>query len=209
MPFVRDKNLVNIYEEIDKANDTIKTLKTALKDEEENNSVLRKHRIVLGVFGLVLLILFLWSFLPKSKQYKEEYLIKNNLSIVDTDSLHKLQRKAKQVIAIDSAKTAISELSIVYSIQIGAYANFNSNLISDDLAHLEEFEMNGLNKYAIGKYTTYKEAVVLRDDLRRLGFKDCFIIAKSYGQQVNIKEALELSGEEWIRGTANAVPSKK
>jgi hypothetical protein len=45
MPFVRDKNLVNIYEEIDKANDTIETLSSALKDEEENNSLF-KHRII-------------------------------------------------------------------------------------------------------------------------------------------------------------------
>ncbi len=203
MPFIRDKNLVNIYEEIDEANDTIKTLSTALKDEEENNSVLRKHRIVLGVFGLILLILFLWSFLPKSKQYKEEYLIKNNLSLVDTDSLHKMQREIRQVVVLDSTKTLLADLSIVYSIQIGAYTNFNINLISDNLSHLNEFEEDGFNKYAIGKYTTYKEAVLLRDDLKRLGFNDCFIIAKSYGEPVNVKEALELSGEIWVRGTSD------
>ena len=133
MPFVRDKNLVNIYEEIDKANSTIKTLSTALRDEEENNSILKKHRIILGVAALVMLILFLWSFLPKSKQYKQEYLIKNNLSLIDTDSLHKIQRKAKQVILIDSVKTSLIDMSIVYSIQIGAYTNFSSNLISDDI----------------------------------------------------------------------------
>ena len=44
---------------------------------------------------------------------------------------------------------------------------------------------------------------MLRDDLRKLGFKDCFIIAKSYDIPVNIKEALELSNEEWIRGITN------
>ncbi|UCE93914.1 hypothetical protein [Lutimonas zeaxanthinifaciens] len=203
MPHLRDKNLVNVYEEIDKANGTIKTLSTALKDEEENNSVLKKHRIILGVASLVLLILFLWSFLPKSKQYKEEYLIKNNLSLIDTDSLHKLERKARQLVVIDSAKTSLIDMSIVYSIQIGAYTNFSSNLISDDITQLEEFEENGFNKFAIGKFTTYKEAVMLRDDLKRVGFKDCFIIAKSYGMPVDIKEALQLSGEKWIRGTVN------
>jgi hypothetical protein len=201
MPFVRDKNLVNIYEEIDKANDTVKSLSTALKDEEENNSLLKRHRIILGVFSLVLLILFIWSFLPKSKQYKEEYLIKNNLSIIDTDSLHKLQRKARQVFVADSLKVSIFDLSIIYSVQIGAYINFNSNLISDDITQLEEFEDNGFNKFSVGKFTTYKEVVLLRDDLKRLGFADCFIIAKSYGVPVNIVEALELSGEEWIRGS--------
>ena len=167
MPFVRDKNLVNVYEELDKANGTIKNLSTALKDEEESNSELKKHRIILGVACLVFLILFLWSFLPKSKQYKEEYLIKNNLSLIDTDSLHKIQRKAKQVIMADSIQVSLNELSIVYSIQIGAYTNFNSGLISEEIAQLEEFEENGFNKFAVGKFTTYKEAVALRDELAR------------------------------------------
>jgi len=203
MPFVRDKNLVNIYEEIDKANGTIKTLSTALKDEEESNSLLKKHRIALGVFSLILLILFLWSFLPKSKQYKQEYLIKNNLSLIDTDSLHRIERKARQVVVADSVKSSLMDLSIVYSIQIGAYTNFNSNLISKDITQMEEFEENGFNKFSIGKFMTYKEAVMLRDDLKRVGFDDCFIVAKSYGLPVDIKEALQLSGEKWIRGTTN------
>ncbi len=203
MPFVRDKNLVNIYEEIDKANDTISTLSNALKDEEENNSLLKKHRIVLGVFALLLLILFLWSFLPKSRQYKEEYLIKNNLSLIDTDSLHKVQRKAKQVVILDSVKNATKYMPIVYGVQIGAYNNFRSNLISDDISQLETFEDSGFNKFAVGKFITYKEAILLREDLKRIGFKDCFIIAKSYGIPVEMKEALELSGEKWIRGTTN------
>lgn len=203
MPFVRDKNLVNIYEEIDKANGTIKTLSTALKDEEENNSILKKHRILLGVFALILLILFLWSFLPKSKQYKQEYLIKNNLSLIDTDSLHKIERKVRQVVVADSVKSSLMDLSIVYSIQIGAYTNFKSNLISKDITQMEEFEENGFNKFSIGKFMTYKEAVMLRDDLKRVGFNDCFVVAKSYGMPVDIKEALQLSGEKWIRGTTN------
>lgn len=203
MPFVRDKNLVNIYEEIDKANGTIKTLSTALKDEEENNSLLKKHRIGLGIFSLILLILFLWSFLPKSKQYKQEYLIKNNLSLIDTDSLHKIERKARQVVVADSVKSSLLDLSIVYSIQIGAYTNFKSNLISKDITQMEEFEENGFNKFSIGKFMTYKEAVMLRDDLKRVGFDDCFIVAKSYGLQVDINEALQLSGEKWIRGAVN------
>ena len=95
------------------------------------------------------------------------------------------------------------DLSIVYSIQIGAYTNFNSNLISKDITQMEEFEENGFNKFSIGKFMTYKEAVMLRDDLKRVGFDDCFIVAKSYGLPVDIKEALQLSGEKWIRGTTN------
>ena len=83
----------------------------------------------------------------------------------------------------------------MYSIQIGAFSNFKAKLFSDDLAHMKEYREGGLNKYAIGNFITYAEAVILKDDLRRLGFKDCFIIAQSYGEGVNIREALELSEE--------------
>ena len=203
MPFVRDKNLVNVYEEIDKANETIESLSSNLKEEEDSNSILKKHRIILGVSALLLLILFLWSFLPKSKQYKEEYLIKNNLSLINTDTLHNMEQKANQITVLEPDQTSLADLIIVYSVQIGAYTNFNSNLISEDLAQLQKFEEGGINKYALGKFTTYKETVLLRDDLRKLGFKDCFIIAKSHDVPVNIKEALELSNEKWVRGVSN------
>jgi len=203
MPFVRDKKIEKIFEELDNANGTIKTLSNALRDEEENNSILKKHRIILGLGCLISLIFLLWAFLPNSKEYKKEYLIKENLSLIDTDSLHKIQRKAKQVVVIDSVKSSLIDMRIVYSIQIGAYSNFNSNLISEDITQLEEFQENGFNKFSIGKFTSYKESVMLRDDLKRVGFKDCFIIAKSYGIPVNIVDGLKLSGEKWVRGASS------
>jgi len=200
MPYIKDKNLVNIYEEVDKANQTIYKLNSLLKDEEENNSILKKHRIILGSFGLLLLILFLWSFVNKSKTPNEKYLQKNNLTLVNMDSLNLL----KDAASIDNlnefnedelGEDGIAGEPIIYSIQIGAFTNFKAKLFSDDLAHMKEFEEGGLNKYAIGNFITYAEAKVLNEDLRRLGFKDCFVIAQSYGENVNIREALELSEE--------------
>jgi len=196
MPYIKDKNLVNIYEEVDKANQTIYKLNSMLKDEEENNSILKKHRIILGAFGLLLLLLFLWSFVNKSKTPNEKYLIKNNLTLVDTDSLQ-LFKSASSIDGMndDLGNDGIAGEPIVYSIQIGAFTNFKAKLFSDDLAHMKEFTEGGLNKYAIGNFITYAEAKILKDDLRSLGFIDCFVIAQSYGENVNIREALELSEE--------------
>jgi cell division protein FtsN len=114
--------------------------------------------------------------------------------------LHHLQLEFDKLKAIESSKVTISELPIVYSVQIGAYNNFRSDLFSQDFSHLNEFSEEGMNKFALGNYKNYKEAVQLRTDLKKIGFKDCFIIAQSYGKPVSIKEALDLSGEEWIRG---------
>lgn len=200
MPYIKDKNLVNIYEEVDKANQTIYKLNSLLKDEEENNSILKKHRIILGSFGLLLLILFLWSFVNKSNTPSEKYLMKNNLTLVNMDSLNLLKDAASidkiyQFNEEELGEDGIAGEPIVYSIQIGAFTNFKAKLFSDDLAHMKEFEEGGLNKYAIGNFITYTEAKILNEDLRRLGFKDCFVIAQSYGENVNIREALELSEE--------------
>lgn len=200
MPYIKDKNLVNIYEEVDKANQTIYKLNTLLKEEEENNSILKKHRVILGSFGLILLLLFLWSFVNKSANPSEKYLKKNNLTLVDLDSLEHLKEVAQfnnenQFYDVELGEDGIAGEPIIFSIQIGAFTNFKAKLFSDDLAHMKEFEEGGLNKYAIGNFITYTEAKILKDDLRNLGFKDCFIIAQSYGENVNIREALELSEE--------------
>ena len=199
MPYIRDKNLVNIYEEVDKANSTIYKLNTLLKEEEENNSILRKHRIILGAFGLLLLILFLWSFVNKTKIPDEKFLQKNSLTLVSVDSINALKEAAAtntlNNLLDEDAEFGLVGQTIVYSIQIGAFSNFKAKLFSDDLAHMKEYLDGGLNKYAIGNFLTYAEASILKDDLRRLGFKDCFIIAQSYGERVNIREALELSEE--------------
>lgn len=206
MPYIKDKNLVNIYEEVDKANETIGRLTEHLKEEEENIAILKKHRVLLGIFSLLLLIVFLWSFFNKSdgtKQY-DKYLQENNLKVIDADSLAVLKDGAligggedEEFIGeeIGEEPSGLDAETIVYSVQIGAFNNFKAKLFSEDLAHMKEFKDGGLNKYAIGSFITYKEATVLKNDLRRLGFKDCFVIAKSYGEPINIQEALQLSEE--------------
>jgi len=207
MPYIKDKNLVNIYEEVDKANQTIGKLTDLLREEEEHNSILKKHRVILGSFGLLLLLLFIWSFLGKEEKPNEKFLMRNNLTLIDTDSLEAIKANTNAIdslnikrmngdfVNLDEELGGMEGETIIYSVQIGAFTNFKAKLFSDDLAHLKEFKEGGLNKYALGNFITYSEARTLKNDLRRLGFVDCFVIAQSYGQPVNIKEALQLSEE--------------
>ena len=201
MTYIKDKNLINIYEEVDKANETINKLNQLLTEDKENISILKKHRFILGTIGFLALILFLWSFMNKPDKPNQDYLKKNNLTLINLDSLGVLEAAALTTKTdtlsnelIDDASSIAGE-TIVYSIQIGAFTNFKARLFSDDLAHMKEYKEGGLNKYAIGNFISYAEAIVLKDDLQRLGFKDCFVIAQSYGETVNIREALELSEE--------------
>ncbi len=200
MPYLKEEDLSNLYKEIDNAHITIDTLTDSLEEEKEQVSMLKKHRLIIGIFAVLASLVVIWSFLPKKEKIPEEYLIRNNLSLINTDTLHHMQLELDKLKSIESSKVSVSDLPIVYRVQIGAYTNFKSNLFSEDFSHLSEFSQEGMNKFALGNYKTYKEAVQLRTDLKKIGFKDCFIIAQSYGKPINIKEALELSGEKWIRG---------
>ena len=179
MPYIKDKNLVNIYEEVDKANQTIGKLTDLLRSEEEHNSILKKHRVILGIFGLLLLLLFLWSFLAKDELVDKNYLKKNNLTLIDTDSLESiksslefsLDTKLNNELLDDSLEDdniGMAGETIVYSVQIGAFTNFKAKLFSDDLAHLKEFREGGLNKYALGNFISYAEAKVFKRRLKTI-----------------------------------------
>ncbi|MDH3651762.1 MAG: N-acetylmuramoyl-L-alanine amidase [Saprospiraceae bacterium] len=48
-------------------------------------------------------------------------------------------------------------------------------------------------KYQIGSTQTYEKALEMRTKLREFGFKDCFVAAYYDGDQINIKEAIQLS----------------
>ena len=200
MPYLKEEDLTHLYKEIDKANADIDALTLALDEEKAQIEVLKKHRLILGVFALIFLLLMIWSFIPKPEKIPKEYLIKKNLSLINTDSLHQMQLVIEKTRSEENQRLSVKDLPIVYSVQIGAYTNFKSSLLSQDLTHLTEYSEDGMNKYALGNFSTYKEAVQLRNDLKRLGFEDCFIVARSYGEPVNITEALQLSGEKWIRG---------
>lgn len=194
MPYIKDKNLVNIYEEVDKANVTINKLNKLLYEKDENNAVLRKHRIVLGIFFILTITLFLWSFLQKDDKIDNNYLMNNNLAVVHNDTLFNLKQAVTNP-NLAKGGPGINGEPIIYSIQIGAFTDLKAKLMSDNLAHMKEFVQGDINKYAIGNFSSYAEALMLKEDLIGLGFSDCFIIAQSYGDAVNIKAALQLSGE--------------
>jgi len=46
-------------------------------------------------------------------------------------------------------------------------------------------------KYTTGNDTSYQAMVKWRDEVRRLGFKDAFVVAFKNGKRIPLKEALK------------------
>jgi len=53
----------------------------------------------------------------------------------------------------------------------------------------------GLWKYTVGKFKNMKEAYELRDEMRTLGYKDCFVAGFNNNERIGIKSAVELMNE--------------
>ncbi|HIE45171.1 MAG TPA: hypothetical protein EYP87_03140 [Flavobacteriaceae bacterium] len=159
-------------------------------------SSLKIQRNIFGILMLLFLGAFAFMIIYKNNGVTNNMMDDNNLSLINNDSLIIYKEGYFNSINNSKGNTEINSISnekVIYSVQIGAFKDFF--LTSDSLMNLSEFNTDGYNKFSIGNYKTYAEAKVLKDSLIKLGFKDCFLSAKSFGNPIDIREALALSNE--------------
>jgi len=101
----------------------------------------------------------------------------------------KQEEKKVEVIAEDKSK------EIVYKIQLGTYLESmkSSNLFSG--LEVEEVKSNGTFKYLIYATSDKKQADKLKIKYRSGKFPGAFIIAFHKGNQISVKEALDLQNK--------------
>ena len=171
---------------------------------ESKNSLLytlKLQRILFVITTIFLLIAILLFYFVKYKGLQHTIASQNakisRTSIkLDSFAIYKkgYYKSIELMYPQASEKKLLENEEIVYGVQIGAYKDFE--LVSKELTHLDNFKSNEYNKFCIGHYTTYKEAFMLKSKLIKLGFKDAFLSAKSFGEPLDIREALVLSNEE-------------
>lgn len=82
---------------------------------------------------------------------------------------------------------SLNAASTVYSVQFRSLAN-RVPLVSSDFIAIKGFESSDLFSYSAGVFATEREAVLLRDELEKLGFKDAFIVAIQNGDKTMLKD---------------------
>jgi hypothetical protein len=205
---------INSIDELNKLESQIKETQVLLKSSSANKrkiSNLKKHRLIFGLLTLIFLSLFLYSYFflknnnTSENMSLERLLEDRNITANELDSLAIYKEVYITSLSTDttnltdnntdltSESPGLDGQKILYSVQLGAFKDFN--LSSGGLMNLEEFSDAGYNKFCIGNYFTYVEALTLKDSLRKLGFNDCFLTAKSFGNKIDIREALVLSDE--------------
>lgn len=79
---------------------------------------------------------------------------------------------------------------VFYEIQIGAFEDFNLDAYRGQFVNLRPAgKTDNLDRYTLGKFKDYEQANRFLKDIRRMGIKDAFMLAKIDGERVTIKEA--------------------
>mgnify|MGYP001575172521 CR=1 FL=1 len=168
-----------------------------------------RQRVTIAVLAIIAILAFLWGaisqykIISQVKQIEKTELIKANLKAVQND-------QSNSVSIIDSLQNKIYRLQndndilaenapkyggVFFEIQIGSFADFNLNQYLGNLANLRQEKHNGKTQYLLGRFRSFKKALLFESDLKRMGLRNSFIIGRIDGIQVSYQEALEAIGE--------------
>jgi uncharacterized coiled-coil protein SlyX len=113
--------------------------------------------------------------------------------------LSALNNKYEKLQAAYEAQKNVTEKNIqpglIYHVQVGAYVHFdmNQHLINTDKS-FEGENRDGMNKYMMGNFKDIANAESFRDDVRKLGIKDAWVVPYVDGSRVTMEEAAKYSG---------------
>jgi len=207
--------MANDLEELNKLEQEIRETQELLKNSDTHTKKIKgltKQRNILIVLSLILLAGLLWAFFLKDKNRLKNLkrLKDRDVVLISKDSLQfyktfidslgayrtfYIETKKKEKYQKNNVKeqTSLKDEKVLYSVQLKTVKGYP--LASENLINLKEFSNGKISKYSLGNYTKYAEAKALRDHLKKIGFKDAFIVAESYGQKIGIRDALKLSEE--------------
>jgi len=203
MPFIEDEELLDFKKAISFNKDMAAQWKDRHDAKELENNQLnnKKNWILIALVAVGILCLFLF-YMAREKPFwvtNNKTLEKSGYQLVKlNETPNKLEALTTQETSIDSATIKKYE-GVMYQVQIGAYKKFRIAMHSDEFGDFTE-RTNGYNKYALGKFSTYADATTFKNDLKRLGFREAFLVSFYNNEQIDIRKALELSGEPQFLG---------
>lgn len=84
---------------------------------------------------------------------------------------------------------------IAFKIQIGAYQKFNINQYFTETKKVGYENVNGVNKYVIGYFTSFEAAKGFEGDMKKLGIKDSWLVPYKDGVRITDEEAESILGQ--------------
>ncbi|MGL5890195.1 MAG: hypothetical protein ACRC3B_09935 [Bacteroidia bacterium] len=113
------------------------------------------------------------------------------------------QKKPEDTTPPANTATAGNSGIVSYSVQIAAMQrNVPVSYYAGTYSIAEPInreQIDGLNKYTTGQFTTYDAARGGREQLRGKGVQGAFVTAYSSGRRITVQEALMISNQKWVK----------
>lgn len=85
---------------------------------------------------------------------------------------------------------------LVFTVQVGAFRNPIPQTLFKGFAPIwKEPSPSGLNRYLAGLFVNYDEAVNARNQIRKLGYDDAFVVAYLDGKRISYRQAMAMIGK--------------
>lgn len=81
--------------------------------------------------------------------------------------------------------------SLVYRVQIGAYAEFNLDKYKQNIEGLYQDSIDGYHKVSLGAFTRLADAQQFQQEMVRMGLENVYIVAYENKQPIGLIEAKE------------------
>jgi hypothetical protein len=126
------------------------------------------------------------------KSFVTSYFDGKHISLTQAKSVEASGKKEK----IETVKKD----SLFFSVQIGAYSTKLSEndekqfkTISEKYTISAIADQNGLVIYTVGKYKTYEESLLVKNEIKKLGTTDGFVVAFLNNKKITVQEAIKIS----------------
>lgn len=120
----------------------------------------------------------------------------------------KMQNQARQVERMERELATVNTTSkmgiqggLVYRVQIGAYVFYEMDTKPETGGDFISERADGYNKYVVGSFRNYEEAAAFKQELKKMGLDDPWVVPYIDGIRVTLDEAnqyLESQGQPSI-----------
>ena len=169
--------------------DKFKKLNSEIEELEQSN--LNKS-IGLWILGILLALMIAYIVFSEVKQPlfgKWPQIAEEHATLTSSNKM--LSSSADSVLKVNDTfmENSLYNYGIFYEVQIGAFEHFDLTAYNQQLVNLRMQNVDGLNKYTLGKFRKFNDAEAFHKDVVKLGIQDAFIRASEDGKKITIKEA--------------------
>lgn len=190
MAVIKEEDLVELYSELDTLKIDKEKLQAGFVDLKIKSNKIEKQnkrsKIILIVAAILLFVSLAFLYFNNNKS-KAEFKKTEEKQLTLLDSIQKLSQFVPNK----------NKAAVVYTIQLGVFKDLNVEFNNEENTNFNEVETENGNVYQIGTFTSYKTATNFKEEIRKIGLKDVFLVPYNKDKErIDIKEALILSNEE-------------